>query len=80
MISFYSPSTLRLILLLCLSLVTISSLSACSNTMDPADRALAGGIIGAGIGALVGAGGGTGAAAGAGIGAAGGMLAGLLWE
>ena len=49
------------------------SLSACTNPYDPGQRALGGGLIGAGAGAAIGAaaGGGTGAAIGA---ASGGVL------
>ncbi|MBM9403121.1 cell envelope biogenesis protein OmpA, partial [Gluconacetobacter azotocaptans] len=45
----------------------VLSLAACSNPYDPGQRALGGGLIGAGGGAAIGglAGGGTGAAIGA---------------
>ena len=53
-------------------------LSACTNPYDPAQRAVGGGLIGAGTGAAIGAaaGGGGGAALGAAIGGATGALVG----
>lgn len=53
-------------------------LGACENTRDPGERAIGGGLIGAGGGALIGglAGGGTGAAIGALAGAGGGAAIG----
>lgn len=74
------PSSLRSFSLLVLALSALGTTSGCSNTMDPADRALIGGLAGAGIGAGVGASGGSGAATGAGVGAAVGILTGLIWE
>jgi hypothetical protein len=54
-------------------LVLALGLSACTNPYDPGQRAVGGGLIGAGAGAAIGAaaGGGTGAAIGA---ASGGVL------
>ncbi len=56
--------------LVALGLVLV--LAACTNPYDPGQRALGGGLIGAGTGAAIGglAGGGTGAAAGALVGGA----------
>jgi len=53
-------------------------LSACTNPYDPGQRALGGGVLGAGTGAAIGglAGGGRGAAAGALIGGAVGAVGG----
>lgn len=47
--------------------LAIGSLAACTNPYDPGQRAVGGGLLGAGAGAAVGAlaGGGTGAAVGA---------------
>lgn len=65
-------------LLLSLTLVAGLGLSACTNPYDPGQRAVGGGLLGAGAGAAVGgiAGGGRGAAigalAGGALGAAGG--------
>jgi YMGG-like Gly-zipper len=55
-------------------------LAACSNPYDPTQRAVAGGMIGAGSGAALGAiaGGGTGAAIGAGFGAVAGAVTGVV--
>jgi hypothetical protein len=54
------------------------SLSACTNPYDPGQRAIGGGLIGAGAGAAIGAaaGGGTGAAIGAASGGALGAITG----
>jgi hypothetical protein len=62
------------------ALVLIIGLSACTNPYDPAQRALGGGLLGAGAGAAIGAaaGGGHGAALGAAIGGATGALGGLV--
>jgi len=56
------------------------SLSACTNPYDPAERAIGGGLIGAGSGAAIGAAaaGGHGAALGAAVGGAVGVLGGLI--
>jgi len=56
-----------------ITLALALSLAACTNPYDPGQRALGGGLIGAGAGAAIGAaaGGGTGAAIGA---ASGGVL------
>ena len=56
-----------------ITLALALSLAACTNHYDPGQRALGGGLIGAGAGAAIGAaaGGGTGAAIGA---ASGGVL------
>jgi len=56
-----------------IALALALSLSACTNPYDPGQRAVGGGLIGAGAGAAIGAaaGGGTGAAIGA---ASGGVL------
>jgi hypothetical protein len=58
------------------ALALISGLSACTNPYDPAQRAVGGGLLGAGAGAAIGAaaGGGHGAALGAAIGGAAGAL------
>jgi hypothetical protein len=58
----------------------ILGLSACGNPYDPAQRAIGGGLLGAGTGVAIGAaaGGGHGAALGAGIGGAAGALGGVL--
>jgi len=62
-----------------LALAAMLALAACTNPYDPGQRAIGGGLIGAGAGAAIGglAGGGQGAAAGAliggGIGALGGV-------
>ena len=67
-------------LLLSLTLVAGLGLSACTNPYDPGQRAVGGGLLGAGTGAAVGgiAGGGRGAAigalAGGALGAAGGAV------
>ena len=62
------------------ALALIIGLSACTNPYDPAQRALGGGLLGAGAGAAIGAaaGGGHGAALGAAIGGATGALGGLV--
>jgi hypothetical protein len=54
------------------AIVLVAGLSACTNPYDPAQRAVGGGLIGAGAGAAIGAaaGGGSGAATGALIGGA----------
>jgi hypothetical protein len=56
-----------------IALALALSLAACTNPYDPGQRAIGGGLIGAGAGAAIGAvaGGGTGAAIGA---ASGGVL------
>src|SRR5215471_14715490 len=56
------------------------ALSACTNPYDPGQRAVGGGLIGAGTGAAIGgiAGGGRGAAAGALIGGAVGAIGGAV--
>jgi hypothetical protein len=58
----------------------ILGLSACTNPYDPAQRAVGGGLLGAGAGAAIGAaaGGGHGAALGAAIGGATGALGGVI--
>ena len=58
----------------------ILGLSACTNPYDPAQRAVGGGLLGAGAGAAIGAaaGGGHGAALGAAIGGAAGALGGVI--
>jgi hypothetical protein len=67
-------------LLLSLTLIAGLGLSACTNPYDPGQRAVGGGLLGAGAGAAVGgiAGGGRGAAigalAGGALGAAGGAV------
>jgi hypothetical protein len=62
------------------AIVLSLSLAACSNPYDPTQRALAGGVIGAGSGAALGAiaGGGTGAAIGGGVGAVAGAVTGVI--
>jgi hypothetical protein len=57
---------------------TVLLLSACTNPYDPMQRAVGGGLLGAGSGAAIGAaaGGGPGAALGAAIGGAVGVLGG----
>jgi hypothetical protein len=63
-----------------LALAALLGLAACSDPYDPGQRAVGGGLLGAGTGAAIGAlaGGGHGAAIGAlvggGVGAAGGAL------
>src|SRR5271157_4688210 len=58
----------------------VLALSACTDTYDPGQRALGGGLIGAGTGAAIGglAGGGRGAATGALIGGAVGAVGGAV--
>jgi hypothetical protein len=58
----------------------ILALSGCTNPYDPAQRAVGGGLIGAGSGAAIGAaaGGGLGAATGAAVGGAAGAVTGVL--
>ncbi len=55
-----------------MALGVVLALAACTNPYDPGQRALGGGLIGAGTGAAIGglAGGGSGAAAGALVGGA----------
>jgi hypothetical protein len=68
----------RLVTLMgCLAMLV--SVSACTNPYDPAQRAIGGGLIGAGAGAAIGAaaGGGHGAALGAAIGGVTGAFAGI---
>ena len=62
-----------------LGLCAVLGLSACTDPYDPGQRAVGGGLLGAGAGALIGgaAGGGRGAAAGALIGGAAGALGGV---
>jgi hypothetical protein len=71
---------LRPIVPLAAILVLALSLTACTDPYDPGQRALAGGLIGAGSGAAIGAvaAGGTGAAAGALIGGAVGAVGGAV--
>jgi len=61
------------------ALVLLLGLAACANPYDPAQRAVGGGLIGAGTGAAIGAiaGGGPGAAIGAGAGGALGAITGI---
>lgn len=68
----------RLLWLLAFCLM-LTGLSACTNPYDPAQRAIGGGLVGAGAGAAIGAaaGGGHGAALGAAIGGVTGALAGV---
>jgi hypothetical protein len=58
--------------------LALSSLVACTDPYNPGQRAVGGGLLGAGAGAAIGglAGGGTGAAAGALIGGAAGAVGG----
>ena len=60
-------------------LVLLLGLAGCANPYDPGQRALGGGLLGAGTGAALGAiaGGGHGAALGAAIGGAAGVLGGV---
>ncbi|MEO8715867.1 MAG: glycine zipper domain-containing protein [Acetobacteraceae bacterium] len=60
------------------AIMAVLSLSACTDPYDPGQRALGGGLLGAGAGAAIGgvAGGGSGAAIGALVGGAGGALVG----
>lgn len=62
------------------AVVLLLSLAACTNPYDPGQRAVGGGLIGAGTGAAIGAiaGGGHGAAIGAGAGGALGAITGAL--
>ncbi len=57
-------------------------LSACTNPYDPGQRAIGGGLIGAGSGALIGglAAGGPGAAIGAAVGGGVGAVTGCAWR
>lgn len=61
-------------------LVLLIGLSGCTNPYDPAQRAIGGGLIGAGSGAAIGgaAAGWHGAAIGAAVGGAAGVVGGLL--
>jgi len=63
-----------------IALAMAPSLSACTNPYDPGQRAIGGGLIGAGAGAAIGAaaGGGTGAAIGAASGGALGAITGAV--
>jgi len=63
-----------------IALVLALGLSACTNPYDPGQRAVGGGLIGAGAGAAIGAaaGGGTGAAIGAASGGALGAITGAV--
>jgi type IV secretory pathway TrbL component len=63
-----------------IALALIVGLSACTNPYDPAQRAVGGGLLGAGARATIGAaaGGGQGAALGAAIGGAAGALGGVI--
>jgi hypothetical protein len=65
--------------LLVVALLAMFALAACTNPYDPGQRALGGGLLGAGAGAAIGglAGGGRGATTGALIGGAMGALGGL---
>jgi hypothetical protein len=58
----------------------IMGLSGCTDPYDPTQRAIGGGLLGAGTGAAIGAaaGGGHGAALGAAVGGAAGALGGVL--
>jgi hypothetical protein len=60
-------------------LALLFTVSACTNPYDPAQRAIGGGLLGAGAGAAIGAaaGGGHGAALGAAIGGVTGVIAGI---
>lgn len=60
-------------------LALLLGLAGCTNPYDPAQRAVGGGLLGAGTGAAIGAaaGGGHGAALGAAIGGATGVLGGI---
>ena len=60
-------------------LTLVFGLAGCTNPYDPGQRALGGGLIGAGTGAAIGAAaaGGSGAALGAAIGGAAGVLGGI---
>jgi hypothetical protein len=62
------------------ALVLCAGLAACSNPYDPGQRAIAGGLIGAGSGAAIGAiaAGGSGAAIGAAVGGSLGAVAGAF--
>jgi hypothetical protein len=70
--------TRRLIIPSTFTVGLVLGLSGCSNPYDPGQRALGGGLIGAGAGAAIGAaaGGGTGAAIGAATGGALGAITG----
>jgi len=63
-----------------IALALALGLSACTNPYDPGQRAIGGGLIGAGAGAAIGAaaGGGTGAAIGAASGGALGAITGAV--
>ena len=62
------------------AILLVLSLGACTNPYDPAQRAVGGGLIGAGAGAAIGAaaGGGPGAAIGAASGGALGAITGVV--
>lgn len=70
----------RLVVPFAAMLGLVLTLTACTDPYDPGQRALAGGLIGAGSGAAIGAvaAGGTGAAAGALIGGAVGAVGGAV--
>ena len=63
-----------------LPVVLLLGLSACTNPYDPVQRAIGGGLIGAGSGAAIGAAaaGGHGAALGSAVGGAVGAIGGLI--
>jgi hypothetical protein len=62
------------------AMLVVLSLGACTDPYDPGQRALGGGVLGAGAGAAIGglAGGGRGAATGALIGGAAGAVGGAV--
>jgi hypothetical protein len=68
----------RMMMPAAIGLGALLSLAACTNPYDPGQRAVGGGLLGAGAGALIGGatGGGRGAAAGALIGGAVGAVGG----
>jgi uncharacterized protein YcfJ len=74
------PMTKRLVVSGAFAVLLSFGLAACSDPYDPTQRAIAGGVIGAGSGAAIGAlaGGGTGAAIGAGVGAVAGAFTGVV--
>jgi len=65
--------------LLVLAMIALFALAGCTNPYDPGQRAIGGGLLGAGAGAAIGglAGGGRGAATGALIGGVVGALGGV---
>jgi hypothetical protein len=70
---------LRSVTAIATALTMTMALSACTDPYDPGQRAVGGGLLGAGAGAAIGglAGGGSGAAAGALIGGAAGAIGGV---